>query len=178
MGDIAVAEEAKQLAKKFGQVRKTNFLAHSIREIEMEIFYLHNINYFIITRISEHVPKSRCHFAIQGCTIFLPLGANDMDIKEVRLRLAHELGHIVGNIEKLKDLAKTQEIYSPEEEIFASVFAYQLLWEKSESYKNDPPPYADFIYKNQKELAAAVLRIAGENGEQVQKALERALPKI
>jgi len=151
-------------------------LAHTIREIEDKIFEKHAFNYLIKTRIHEDAKTGMCHFDIHGCTIYLAKDASGADVKDVRLRLAHELGHIALNIDNLsKFIGKRRTEYPIEEEADAWEFAYHLLWEKSESYKNEP--YRDFKYSSNKELQAAIIRLAGGHGEKTQKVVEKRLSK-
>jgi hypothetical protein len=63
-----------------------------------------------------------------------------------------------------------------EEEADAWEFAYHLLWAKSESYKEQP--YKDYMYRNERELAASILRLSNGHCAEVRGLLEQRLPKI
>lgn len=123
------------LAGHFVKVRKCNYLAHSIREMEREIHDTKNIDYHIITRPSERINgSSSIFFHSSGCTVFLPAECENMDDREVRLLLAHELGHIIYNIDKLETL-KGVKSPSKTEELFAWKFSFHLIKGKSDAYK-------------------------------------------
>jgi hypothetical protein len=153
-------------AKKFAEVRVENMLAHTIREIEEEIFQEsrskeYGLNYRIQILVSEGTSVACCWFADRNCTIFLPKkttegdAPNKRDIKEMRIRLAHELGHVVANIPAIIEcrLHATPD-YSAEEEADAWDFAYRLLWHKSEFHKRNT--YDDFKYRSRKDLVNEV----------------------
>jgi len=65
-------------------------------------------------------------------------------LADIRLRLAHEIGHLVYNINLLPDSKKVDalnirsiDMVPPEEELFAWRFAYELIKTKSEQYHNE-----------------------------------------
>jgi Zn-dependent peptidase ImmA (M78 family) len=68
----------------------------------------------------------------------LPYECEESDDRVVRLILAHELGHIVYNIDKLKDFNFVGvRKANREEELFAWVFAYHLIKKKSGELQKD-----------------------------------------
>ncbi|MDR1838485.1 MAG: hypothetical protein LBQ93_02715 [Treponema sp.] len=139
-------EKYKDLSKKnpqeaaeiVGVVEKRNYLAHTIRDIELAILQAYNKHYHIITYTSLNSKKSKIIFFDRGCEIRLSFECEEMDERKIRLILAHELGHLVHNIDKLKNpeiLENTAR--SDEEEIYAWKFAYHLIDKKSTEHKND-----------------------------------------
>jgi hypothetical protein len=99
--DRLISKVPKAAAEVVGEVEKRNYLAHSIREIEYAILQYASKNYHIITRSAEYSKKARIEFFDKGCIIWLPEGNEEMMDEEVRLVLAHELGHLVYNIGRL-----------------------------------------------------------------------------
>jgi len=126
-------------AEIFGVVRKNNYLAHTIREIGYVIYRESGKNYHIVTHTSETLKdSSKIMFYNRGCTIFLPFDSEDMDDKAIRLILAHELGHIIYNVNKLNDFSFVGFRDAPtEEELFAWRFAYYLIGRKSDEISRD-----------------------------------------
>jgi hypothetical protein len=129
----------KEAAVVVGKVEKSNYLAHTIREIELAILKTRGIHYHIITYASNTQNRTaKIHFSDQCSIIRLPSECGEMDDKIIRLILAHELGHLVYNFDNLK----TPEILenskpSDEEEGFAWVFAYHLINIKSDQHRSD-----------------------------------------
>lgn len=161
------------LAREFALVESTNILAHSIRKIEDKIFNMARdndigFNYHISIRINEEVAKSNCIFAERGCTIFLPKQENDIpspdEIKNLRLCLAHELGHIALHLEHILDPDEMKKYYGDkniQEEADAWEFAYELIKSKSDFYKGNPGhPY---IYADESQIGAAIVGALSRN---------------
>ena len=127
----------EDLAQRFVQVKKYNYLAHTIREIELEVHRVVGWGYHIVTRASTGLNDgSRIFFHKGGSIIFLPAASEEMDDREIRLVLAHELGHIIYNLDKLGAI---RGVRSPteDEELFAWRFAFYLIKEKSLAYGRD-----------------------------------------
>jgi hypothetical protein len=140
-------ENAKEWAELVGKVRKENYLAHSIREIEYAFLRLKGFNYHILTYVGE-TKKSKAMFYSKGCQIRLPRECEEIDDKVIRLTLAHELGHLIYNFHLLDnpEILMTQKT-SNDEETFAWEFAYYLIAEKSKMF-SDTNAYQQFAYKD------------------------------
>ncbi|WP_165176202.1 hypothetical protein [Desulfovibrio sp. ZJ369] len=162
-----------ELGKKYAKVSVDNFLAHTIRQIEGDIFRRarlrksKDVNFRIQTRISKHVSrKSLCNFFHDGCTIYLPSGSKENDFLDARIWLAHELGHIVAYIPyfsgETSDEPPRDGNYSVNEEADAWEFALALLWNKSEFHKLTS--YKPFIYDNFDEITSPIIRLVREHG--------------
>jgi hypothetical protein len=65
----------------------------------------------------------------QGCDIYLAGECEAADERLARLALAHELGHLVKNIDRL-ELLSGFVWPAPEEDVCAWVFAYHLVLAK------------------------------------------------
>ena len=163
----------RELAKELAKVESTNFLAHTIRNIEDIIFQMARedgtgFNYHMSVRINEEVAKSKCYFAHRGCTIFLPKQLNDPptveDIKILRISMAHELGHIALHLEHILAPDKMNKMYKErdiQEEASAWEFAHELIKEKSEFHKSNS--YTDYTYKNTNEIYASIVGMLKRN---------------
>lgn len=142
----------------FGVVRKDNYLAHSIRTIECYIYRTLGFCYNIYTLPRERKYQSRCLFFDRGCIIMLPFDTEERSICEIRLRLAHELGHIVYNIvHNISNLANPELLNdsSDQEEAFCWEFAYKLILCKSEQYSDKDKDYTKFVF-TPKQVAANI----------------------
>jgi hypothetical protein len=132
-------QDPKEVADILGRVEKSNYLAHTIREIELAILRTQGKIYPIITYASAGQNKTaNIKFCDRACMIRLPSECEEMDDKRIRLILAHELGHLVYNIEKLKnpEILENEEP-SDGEEVFAWEFAYHLIVLKSDEHRSD-----------------------------------------
>jgi|TergutMp193P3_1026864.scaffolds.fasta_scaffold57523_2 hypothetical protein len=120
-------------------VKKDNYLAHTIREIGKVIYSAIGKNYHIVTRVSPTlINDSKTIFHNRGCIIYLPFDCEEADDKAIRLILAHELGHLIYNVDKLSDFSFVGRMEAPvEEELFAWQFAYHLIQKKSEELRRD-----------------------------------------
>jgi len=155
----------KACAEFFGHVTEDNYLAHSIREIEKTILKINQFHYHIFLFQTERDIPFKIFFHQKGCEIRIQTSALS-SIKSVRLRLAHELGHLVYNIKSLgeKAEAKTADSHDrePKEELFAWIFAYELIKEKSDQYHDKV--YEQFKY-SESELKSAVLALTEDTPE-------------
>jgi len=138
-------------AEIVGRVEKTNYLAHSIRETELILLERFGMHYHIVTYASER-KCAKTYFVHRACIIRLPdnLCENELgDNRDRRLRLvlAHELGHLIYNINDLENstIKSFDRVVSPEEEIYAWTFAYCLVDKKSD-YHKDVRHKDKFIY--------------------------------
>jgi len=128
----------KEAASIVGEVDRRNYLAHSIREIELAILQTQGRHYHIITYTSETSRKSRIIFFDQCCEIRLTCECNEIDERRIRLVLAHELGHLVCNIDKLKNPELLVNVLpSDKQEIYAWQFAYHLINMKSFEHESN-----------------------------------------
>jgi len=129
----------KETAETVGIVEKCSYLAHSIRKIEREILRKWGKHYHVITYSSTtQNKKSKILFRDQCCEIRLPSECEDIDDRRIRLTLAHELGHLIYNIDKLKipEILENEKA-SDEEEQYAWEFAFYLIRMKSDEHKNN-----------------------------------------
>jgi len=128
----------KEAADIVGEVEKRNYLAHTIRDIELAILRNQNKHYHIITCTAANTRKSKILFFDHCCEIWLTCECDEIDERNIRLILAHELGHLVYNIDKLKNPEFLENVKpSDEEEIYAWQFAYHLIDKKSVEHKNN-----------------------------------------
>jgi len=125
-------------AKYFSDIRDGNCFAHTIREMEREIYAMTGTK-----RVPFHITiKASCAtnggsavvFYRSGCTVFLPESDSGMDNEDIRLTLAHELGHISYNVDKL-GVITGRTSPSKEEEVYAWEFAHQLTKIRSDEYR-------------------------------------------
>ena len=162
----------REAADIVGREYRQNYLAHTIRDIELAILLTQNKHYHIITVPSIN-RLSRIYFCKQGCEIWLT--SDETNERKMRLILAHELGHLVHNIEKLKDMDYLNMICdrdkkntaNKDEEIYAWQFAFYLIAKKSSEYKEAiRKQEGKFVYKN-KELEASMADILREDNPQI-----------
>lgn len=171
MNDVAEAIEC------FGIVKKNNYLAHTIRAIEVYIKRTRGISYHIFILPSQIVNKSRCEFFDKHCVIRVPYDIEEREDCEVRVRLAHEIAHVIWNFDSLE----TPELLDPlridtAEEVFAWKFARNLIQCKSEHYRRDE--YKKFVFDD-KFICATIQRIVTQDGNQeIIKSLEKELPFV
>ncbi len=171
--------QPQEFAQKFGNVHRQNYLAHTIRELEIHIIREHGKDYHIATIPSPRLgDDARVHFSARGCQIVFPYGES-YDDKHSRAILAHELGHIVYNISKLfslTELNKKQRRASPEEEIFSWEFAFHLLKIKSNYYSSCHNAQS-FIYTDTN-LSAIIIGLVDKHAPHVKDSLETKLPGV
>jgi hypothetical protein len=150
----------KEAANIVGEVDRRNYLAHTIRDIELAILRTQGKHYHIITCTSPNSQKSKIIFFDRACEIRLTCEYKEIDERRLRLILAHELGHLVYNIDKLKnpEILESEEP-SDEQEIYAWQFAYYLIDKKSVEHEGDMQR-GRFVYRpgELKESIASVLR--------------------
>ena len=173
-----MALTAKEAIEKFGTVKKNNYLAHTIREIESTILQKIKRPYQIQTYASLS-RNFKCDFFDRCWTIRLPDAFEQMQDGEIRIRLAHELGHIIQNMDKLDNPEFLQKKLSKEEkcaeEIEAWKFAYYLIQKKSQDYQNNT--YKDFIFKD-RQLAAIIQGLVKDMDPAISEELGRTLPFV
>jgi len=126
-------------AKFLVTVNKGNYLAHTIREIGRVIYGELERNYHIITRVSPTLQDdSKTVFHNRGCIIYLSFDSEELDDRSIRLILAHELGHLVYNVDRLNEFNFVGPSKAPrEEELFAWRFAYHLVKMKGDELQRD-----------------------------------------
>jgi Zn-dependent peptidase ImmA (M78 family) len=153
---------AQALAADAADMTPQDMLAHAIKRIERNIFKEHSINFLVKTKVSDcpNTP-SRCLFDKKGCSIYLRDNTPG-DEKDLRISLAHELGHIALSIDKLPEILSAGKAileHTPEQEADAWEFAFKLVWEKSERFKSGNP-YDPYIYPSKDELKKNVIRLS------------------
>jgi hypothetical protein len=126
----------EEAAKIVGAVDRRNYFAHTIREMQRIIFQAHGRHYHINTHMKDCIRETGIVFFERGCDIYLAGKCGDMDERAVRLTLAHELGHLAQKADRLMGLSGSIAP-SPDEEVYAWVFAYHLVLFKSDMHKQD-----------------------------------------
>jgi len=137
LDQLVSSKNSKEAAKVVGVVEKSNYLAHTIREIEHALVgEPMSMHYHILTHVPEpgRRKKGSVCFSEKCCTILLPSECEDIDDKRIRLVLAHELGHLVYNISQLKNPELFGFGRKPpvDEEVFAWEFGYYVIKLKSD----------------------------------------------
>jgi hypothetical protein len=144
----ASAKDPKRDAYGFAEIKKHNYLAHSIREIEHEIHLRKWITYHIATKMVDTVDyASITSFYPSGCVIFLQDECEGISREDIRLVLAHELGHISYNIDCIDHMSGLNTSPPDDEECYAWSFAYYLLDAKSDGYV-DGVGTNEYIYQD------------------------------
>jgi hypothetical protein len=139
-----------------GRVEKNNYLAHTIREIELAILIKKGIHCHIATLMSESYRHTGIRFSKSGCEIRIRYPDPDLEHDAflpnlgVRLVLAHELGHLTYNFDEIKEILERGDpssdyTYDRDEEVYAWRFARSLVLEKSKEYE-DGFRLAEFVY--------------------------------
>jgi len=132
-------ENPQETAKQAAWIEKQNHFAHTIRLLERSISVARRKPFIIVVRynIGAKVTKTDFNSSKSYCDIFLDDTAGLVDQKTFRLILAHELGHVFYNFDEIKNAGFVfdSEDAPMEEEIYAWVFAYWLVFEKSEMFK-------------------------------------------
>lgn len=173
-----MALTAQEAAEKFGSVRKDNYLAHTIKDIERYVLTHEGKCYPILIYPSE-VRHFKCDFHKKYCAIRMPRDCDGIDVGEIRLRLAHELGHIITNMDKLGDLGRLNAPRTEEEigneEIEAWTFAFLLLRKKSQEHQSRI--YDPFIHKDTA-LIDIIVDLVKSFKPAVSKTLERRLRSL
>ena len=155
-------KSAIEAADVVGKVEDSNYLAHTIREIELAMLKIWGVHYHIVTYEAATNNTAKIHFSDQCSTIRIPAAREntDMDDRRVRLTLAHELGHLVYNFDNLKnpEVLKSRSA-TTKEEAFAWEFAFHLINMKSEGHKSDIRRKR-FVYEGDalKQSLVAILR--------------------
>jgi len=126
-------EEAAEIVSK---VDKKSYLAHTIRELQRVIFAVRGRYYHINTYLKPVARETGIAFFENGCDISLAYECESEDERRVRLVLAHELGHLVQQIDKLDEL-RGRGVFSEDEEVFAWEFAYHLVLLKGKFHQED-----------------------------------------
>ncbi|GBU21232.1 hypothetical protein R80B4_01121 [Fibrobacteres bacterium R8-0-B4] len=146
-------DDPQKAAEIVGMVGKTNYLAHSIRETELIIHRKTGIHYHIVTYTSN-LKSAVIYFIQNACIIRLPLDLCENELgdnrdRRLRLVLAHELGHLIYNINELNTLAirDRHRKVTVEEEVYTWAFAYCLIDIKSD-YHKDTRQSDSFIYES------------------------------
>ena len=166
----------KEAADLIGRVEKPNYLAHTIRDIELAILRTQGKHYHIITYTSMTSKKSNIIFFDRSCEIRLSSNSEEMDERVVRLILAHELGHLVYNIDKLNNLEILEnKTPTDEQEIYAWEFAYHLINRKSIELETDVQR-KKFIYRSG-ELKSSLAGILRNRKPEVCEGVLKALSK-
>jgi len=156
--DISSEKAAHQspegVAHKFGIVERRNFFAHTIREIALAILQTQHRHYQILTIMRDEITVTKTHFRESCCEIFVAPIPEDKNESRLRLTLAHELGHLIYNLEQLDEVTDSSKAHL-EEEIWAWKFAYALAIVKSREHKTNKD-IGKFVY-DPRQLQAILL---------------------
>ena len=165
----------KETAEAVGRVEKSSYFAHSIRKIEQYILRKYGKHYHVITyATTTQNKKSKITFRDQCCEIRLPSECEDIDDRKIRLTLGHELGHLVYNIDKLKNPEILEnEKASDEEEQYAWEFAFYVVRMKSDEHKNNIER-KKFIYSDE-ELKLSLSNVLKTKKPEIYKAVSQSL---
>ncbi len=145
-----VDKSPKEEANGIGKIEKSSYFAHSIRKIEQMIREKLNKHYRIITHVSKSATKASIRYFDQCCEIHLPAECEEMDDEKIRLTLAHELGHLVYSIGRLKNPEILDNMpTSNDEEQYAWEFAFYLVKTKSDEHRSNIRQNK-FIYEDYK----------------------------
>jgi len=130
--------DAKERAEYFGVWDDSNFLAHTIRRMELELIREERLPYHILTVVALQDDNAKILFSNAYCLIYLPSKHTGRDERSIRLALGHELGHLVLRFKELRDSTTLDNRkLSDEEELFAWKFAYHLIDMKSDQHDDD-----------------------------------------
>ena len=120
----------------FSRIDPENYLAHAIREIESIVFEFHKSHSYSVHvyKTSDADIPDKIAFYERCCVI--RVNPHDTKPEIFRLCLAHELGHLVYNIKSLQDpeVLKEPRDIPVGEEVYAWIFAYKLIKNKSDEY--------------------------------------------
>jgi len=131
-------------AEYFAEIEHSNYLAHSIRKIEDEFINEGGVPYRIFTKVSANISNAVTLFFKDFCIINLP---KSEDEKMIRLELGHELGHLIFRFDDLKNSRGSNNMETSHcEEVFAWVFAYNLIRIKSDMHE-DNKQMKKFVYE-------------------------------
>ncbi|MCL1894622.1 MAG: hypothetical protein FWG02_10415 [Holophagaceae bacterium] len=159
-------QDPKITAKNVAWVDRSSYLAHTIRILEYSVSKVRRKPFVIIVRKNLGNSKTRADFNDRKnyCDIFLADTVEYMDNKKFRLVLAHELGHLFYNFDNLNKTGFSfdSEDAPLEEELYAWIFAYWLIFEKSEMFKSRGGD-KDSIFEGD-ELKQALLTLIRESG--------------
>jgi len=137
--------EIEATAIDFARIGKWNYLAHTIREIERRLCADRRITYHIIISDSPTAKHmSTMFYYTAGCDIVLLDDDSKVNNKDLRILLAHELGHIAYNMGNIETLTGWSYSSSDEEELYAWKFAYFLLRRRNNDHKDGVGKY--YIY--------------------------------
>jgi len=133
-----------EAAEYFAKIENSNFLAHSIRKIEYEFIREMGVPYRIFTHVSPKINNAITLFLKTHCIIYLP---QSQDERLIRLALGHELGHLIFRFNELKESKEFDNNEASDyEEVFAWVFAYNLIRLKSDLHEQNQQ-MGKFIYE-------------------------------
>jgi len=153
--------DIKAMAIDFARIGKWNYLAHTIREIERRLCVERRITYHIVISNSPTAKHlSTMFYYTAGCDIVLLDDENQVNDKDLRILLAHELGHIAYNRCNIETLTGWSHSSSDEEELFAWKFAYFLLRRRNDDHKNGVG--RDYIF-SEDHLERSIVRVV-KNG--------------
>lgn len=152
-------KSAEETAEIVGRVEKSNFLAHSIREIELALLIKRRVHFHIVTVMSSRFRGSGVWFSESGCEIRIRYPDADLDhgafppFMGVRLVLAHELGHLTYNFDHIPNLMKMSNPlvvrqYPAAQEVYAWRFARRLIMVKGEEHKKSRR-HPEFVYETE-----------------------------
>jgi hypothetical protein len=170
-----LGKDPQEDARSVGEVEKSNYLAHTIREIELALLMAKHIHYRIVVYASTTKNTvAKIHFSDQCSIICLPSDCEEMHDKLIRFTLAHELGHLIYNFDNLKnpEILDNRES-TDEEEKYAWEFAFFLIKMKSEEHKNNIQ-HDKYVYTDG-ELKRSLLELVKKNKPEIYDDLAKSL---
>jgi hypothetical protein len=146
-GDVVLAlsnlspkvHTVNEIAEFVGTVEPNNYLAHTIRGLELYLLRVRQLPYHITTTYADNDKRGNIYFHYDGCGIQLPNTCKDStnpdSVKLTRLLIAHELGHLIYNIDSLPNIPNADDSDKPvEEQGWAWEFACYLIDKRSQEH--------------------------------------------
>jgi hypothetical protein len=154
--DLYASQNPEEVADSIGTVVPNNYLAHTIRGIELDLLQNRHLAYHISVTYGVRSQEGNIYFHDTGCNIQLPnFCIHDDNPKLTRLIIAHELGHLFYNFDKLPVIPNECDASrSVEEQGWSWKFAYGLINKRSQDHENIVD-HGKYIYQP-RELKAAI----------------------
>jgi len=132
-------ENPREAGKEAAWIDKKNQLAHTIRKLEQCVTKMRRRPFVI--RVKNDAPEGMTRVDFNGkwnyADIFLDTATEHLENVKFRLTLAHEIGHIYFNYDALRGAEFTFSSFDATigEEVYAWAFAFWLVFEKGEMFR-------------------------------------------